>query len=258
MDLLEKLFFEDSALVVGRNDFLHNSARLVMMKLTADPIRKLLLGGKRVRGNDGPRVYGLSQFAGACETVMAGTRLMMAGYPYEVPTLARRAFETGAVGLYYIDKPGVWQKMVNDGPKKRLSEVVGRHQSPKIGSVLQNLWTRCRELGNPQGLKRLYDRLSDHAHSAPGVRAMANFQAVDRLRLGPLDPHDDQKPFETAQDMLVHIAEALGFIVWFAYKPELLEAVEAGEDGPLDPGNLADLVELGARAEGSSGGEERG
>ena len=99
----------------------------------------------------------------------------------------------------------------------------------------------------------MYDRLSDHAHSAPGVRAKANFEAVDRLRLGPLDPRDDENPFGTAHDMLVTVTDALGFIVGFAYKPELLEAAEAGEDGPLEPGSLADLVDLGAHSEASSG-----
>src|SRR5690606_14708809 len=36
---------------------------------------ELLLADRRVRSNDGPRVYGLSQFAGAFETVMAMAKL---------------------------------------------------------------------------------------------------------------------------------------------------------------------------------------
>ena len=63
MDPLEKLFFEDAAAVSRRDEFHHNSARLVMMKLTADPVRQLLVGGRRVRGSDRARVYDLSQFA---------------------------------------------------------------------------------------------------------------------------------------------------------------------------------------------------
>lgn len=188
MDLLERLFFENDDTISGRHDYLRDSARMVMMTLTADPVRKILVGGRRVRGNDGPRVYGLSQLMGACETVMAATRLMLGGYPHEVPTLARRAFEAGAIGVYYVDKPAVWQKMITDGPKKKHSDTIGRHQSPNMGSVLQHVWTRCNELGDPKDLKDLYNRLSNHAHSGPGVRTEANFEAIDRVRLGPLDP----------------------------------------------------------------------
>lgn len=55
--------------------------------------------------------------------------------------------------------------------------------------------------------------------------------------------------------MLARMTEALGFIVSFAYAPEL-QAAEARVDGRLDPGDLAELVELGARIEARIGGDD--
>jgi hypothetical protein len=247
MDSLELLFFERDERASERHRLLHAAARAVLMNLSANPVRKVLVGGRRVRSDDGPRIYGISQIIGACETVMAATRLVLEGYPQEVPTLARRALETAALALYYIDKPGVWHQMVRDGPRRKASEAAGRLQTPKIGSVLQHLWERCRSLGDPAGFKQLYDRLSDHAHSAPGIRASTNFEAIDLVRLGPLHPSEGEERFVDTYELLNLMTKMLGLIAGFAYGDELQAADEAGEWGPLEPGAFAGLVAEGKR-----------
>ncbi|MCC7541105.1 MAG: hypothetical protein IT379_33105 [Deltaproteobacteria bacterium] len=216
-DFAARLFYDGDGFVRRHDSVLWPHLAGVLERLTVDAIRRVLAAGSVilpegltvVPSSAEHKIYALSQFIGACESILGAAHLIRGGYPDEAATLARRAYETAAGGLYVVDKPSSYDSIRRT------------QRAPSIGKVVEHVAARSRQHGDPQGLRAAYQAFSNQAHSGPGVRLVSNFLELDRVRLGPRLATEDFAPFERGLAALSLATDALGFIAALAFAGEL-------------------------------------
>jgi len=243
LDNLSSDFAETVLYTVGDETVRRHDAVLrpriaeTLRAFTDGAIRKLLAAGSILLPTDRTglrdeehelRLVVVSQFVGACETVLAAAHLLRGGYPHDVSTLARRAFDTAAIGFYYFDNPAAWFEAKRLWAELKASGSANAPvlpPGPSIGSVLQSVISRAAEsygpaserASNEVALKRANQILAQEAHSGPGVRLMSNFVDESTARLGPRDASKDESEFKRAFSALQLAVHAVGLVVGMTF-----------------------------------------